>query len=165
MKTVTTRDIYGHQSQVMVGQLQWSHSAYAVITHKDRILLINQAGGYTLPGGTVNLGEPPEVTVLREVTEETGVTANQPQLLTAVSNFFTWQDPRGGEPEHYQSILFYYTCRYASGAFSKTGHEGHETALKFEPQWLPTDQLKNIKIGSSVNWLSLLSPKMPELQP
>lgn len=155
---VTSRDIFGHAYQVPVAQLSWSHSAYAVIVHDDKILLISMVGGYILPGGTVNLGEPLEITVLREVTEETGVIADQPRLLTATSNFFTWQDPRGGEPEHYQSILFYYSCRYVSGEFSTKGHEGHETALKFEPQWLPLDQLGHIKIGSSVNWLELIRP-------
>jgi 8-oxo-dGTP diphosphatase len=156
--TVTTRDIYGRESQVPVDQLKWSHSAYAVIIRDQRMLLINHLAGYSLPGGTVNLGEDPEATVLREVSEETGVTADQPRLLTAVSNFFTWQDPRGGKPEHYQSILFYYACRYGSGQFSTAGHEGHEQALQMQPEWVPLNRLDHIKVGSSVNWLALIRP-------
>lgn len=55
-------------------------AAYAVIVRDDEVLLSHwwhseHAQGWALPGGGLDLGETPEQAVLREITEETGYTA------------------------------------------------------------------------------------------
>jgi len=150
--------MFWNRYHASIDQLSWRPSAYGVVVHNHKILLAKYGEAYTLPGGGVDLGELPEAAVIREVTEETGITVAKPTLLTATSNFYTWEDLDSGAPEHYQSILMYYDCEYVSGTPATHGHEVHEVALKLEPIWLPLDQLDHINIGSSVNWLQLIKP-------
>ena len=59
----------------------------AVVLHEQRILLIRQAIGHSLDGqwsipwGVVEEGETPEIAVLRETVEESGITAAVDGLL------------------------------------------------------------------------------------
>jgi 8-oxo-dGTP pyrophosphatase MutT (NUDIX family) len=51
--------------------------AFAYVTHRARVLVFEHAlfpeAGVQVPAGTVMIGEPPAVAVLREVREETGL--------------------------------------------------------------------------------------------
>ena len=85
-------------------------AAYGVIVHEFRILLcrlsakVPQAEGrWTLPGGGVEFGEHPEATVVREVDEETGLTANVGRLAHVDSRII--RDP--GVHRHNIRILYY----------------------------------------------------------
>ena len=62
-------------------------AAYAVVL-RDRALLMvrlndrtSYPGAWTLPGGGIDFGEPPQVAVLRELHEETGLTGSVEALL------------------------------------------------------------------------------------
>ena len=60
-------------------------AAYAVIVQDGHILLCRVAPGnlgaglWTLPGGGLEFGESPEVGVVREVEEETGLISENPR--------------------------------------------------------------------------------------
>ena len=66
-------------------------SAYALAVHEDRLLMTQLAahcwrgGSWSLPGGGMDHGEQPGETLVREVYEETGLRAEAPELLTAMS--------------------------------------------------------------------------------
>lgn len=78
-------------------------SAYGIITHaidnQERILLCRLApmveqykGQWTLPGGGINWGEVPKTAVVREVKEETGLTATVGDLLDVDSRLIEFSD-------------------------------------------------------------------------
>lgn len=66
-------------------------SVYALALHEDRVLLTQLApyctrgGSWTLPGGGIDHGEQPVEALVREVYEETGLAATDPELLHAMS--------------------------------------------------------------------------------
>jgi mutator protein MutT len=79
----------------------------AVIVHSGEIILIQRAnepskGKWTIPGGLVELGESPEVAVVREAKEEVGLAASDPTLLDVVSNVDI--DEQGKVKYHYVII-------------------------------------------------------------
>ena len=148
---VTSTDLFGNKYTVSTKDLIWRPAAYAVVVRHDAILLIKHNQSYSLPGGGVERGELPEKAVLREVAEEAGIKTKNPRLLNGMSTFFTWQDMRTRQFEHYQSILLYYAADYVSGVLSTEDHEPNEKALKFTPTWTPLNELDSIRVGSTVN--------------
>ena len=85
-------------------------SAYALIREADRILLCRLsreiprwAGSWTLPGGGVEFGEPPEVTVVREVEEETGLRI----ALRSIAGIDTIVDRSGADDFHGVRIIYH----------------------------------------------------------
>ncbi|MGE5188353.1 MAG: NUDIX hydrolase, partial [Betaproteobacteria bacterium] len=79
----------------------------AVIVQDQKIVLIQRAnepsrGKWTIPGGLVDLAESPEVAVIREAQEETGLAASDPALLDVVSNVDI--DEQGKVKYHYVII-------------------------------------------------------------
>ena len=76
----------------------------------DEVLLIRRGkppleGAWSLPGGRIEWGEPVERAALRELSEETGVTAELLGLIAVVDGLF-------GE-RHY--VLIDYAARWVSG--------------------------------------------------
>lgn len=76
-------------------------AAYALIRRDDAILLTRisgtgaHPGAWTLPGGGVDHGESPAVGLVREVSEETGLTATVGALLGVHDSHFTGTAPSG----------------------------------------------------------------------
>jgi len=71
--------------------------AYSWITRDGAILFIRRrpgsflGGNWELPGGTVEPGEPPEETAVREVAEETGLSV----VVTGERGSYSWDDVTG----------------------------------------------------------------------
>ena len=67
---------------------------------------------FALPKGLVDAGERPEATALREVKEETGVSAELVRKLTDIKYVYmrTW-----GDHERVFKIVSFYLLRYVSG--------------------------------------------------
>lgn len=67
-----------------------------VVFSKDKLLLVKELadGGWTLPGGWVDVGEPPSLAVEREVLEESGFRVKARKLLAVYDR----SQPRHGHP-------------------------------------------------------------------
>ena len=78
-------------------ELADKHLAYGWITRDGTVLFIRRdqaaflGGRWELPGGTVESGEPPEQTAVREVAEETGLTVR----ITGERQRQSWPDVSG----------------------------------------------------------------------
>ena len=66
---------------------QFKHiGAYGIILENDKIVLIKKVGGpyngkLDLPGGTIEWGETPETTLIRELEEEIGIKVIEYELF------------------------------------------------------------------------------------
>ncbi len=120
--------------------------AVRAIVVKDNSLLVmkrNKFGSeyYTLIGGSVELGEPLEVALYREVQEESTITIVNPRLVFMED---------AGQPYGEQYV---YLCEYVNG--EPTLHQESEEAKisamgqnTYVPMWLPLDQLAKVNFVS-----------------
>lgn len=88
----------------------------AVVWHEDAVLLVRRAqepaqGQWSLPGGTVEVGETLVEALQRELREETGIEVEVLGLTAVLDRIFP--DPEGRVQYHY--VLVDFLCRYASG--------------------------------------------------
>ena len=88
----------------------------AVVVDRGRVLLVRRGtepmkGRWTLPGGLIELGEPLEAAVVREVSEETGLTVEPLELIELLDRIH-----RQGERVRYHYVIADYLCRVAGGA-------------------------------------------------
>lgn len=87
--------------------------AYAVAVQRDALLLTRVSavgfppGWWGLPGGGVDQGEPPGAALVRELYEETGLTATAAQLVD-VHDVHTVAPGRGDRWEDYHGIHLLY---------------------------------------------------------
>lgn len=88
-----------------------------------------------LPKGLVDSGEKPDQTALREVREETGITAGLVTKLTDIKYFYvrSW-----GDQERVFKIVSFYLLRYESGQIDEISPD-----MRIEVQralWLPLEE-------------------------
>jgi 8-oxo-dGTP diphosphatase len=88
----------------------------AVVLRDDHVLLVRRAnppdaGLWGFPGGKIEFGETVQSAALRELREETAVTAEAGAVLTTLDVFETASDGRIGR--HF--ILIAILCRWMSG--------------------------------------------------
>jgi 8-oxo-dGTP diphosphatase len=94
-------------------------AAYALCVLDGTILLVRigpgdaDAGRWTLPGGGLDFGEPPEVGALRELEEETGLVGEIGSLLAVDSEVY---EPRPGRQSWLQSIRIVYRVHVTGGS-------------------------------------------------
>lgn len=73
-------------------------AAYTLITHGDSLLMCRLCppeqwtGWWTLPGGGLDFGEPPEAGAVRETLEETGLEIELGELVEVQSELFDFPD-------------------------------------------------------------------------
>jgi 8-oxo-dGTP diphosphatase len=115
----------------------------AVIVKEGKIALIKRGnepskGKWTIPGGIVELAESPEVAVMREAKEETGLDADKPTLLDVVSNVDL--DEQGKVKYHY--VIIDYLIHMKSG----TAKASSDAA---ELHWVPFEEVENYNLTAS----------------
>jgi 8-oxo-dGTP diphosphatase len=86
-----------------------------VVVRDGRALLVRRGkpplyGRWTVPGGTVELGETLEEAVVREIHEETGLRVEPVEVLTVFDRI-----DREGERVLYHHVIVDYLCRWLSG--------------------------------------------------
>jgi mutator protein MutT len=98
-----------------------------VVVHDGRVLLIRRGkqplyGRWVVPGGTVELGEPLEEALVREMREETGLEVEPLELLTVFDRI-----QREGARVLYHYVIVDYLCRWRSGE-ARAGSDALEVA-------------------------------------
>lgn len=96
----------------------------AAVFQDDKILLVREtlfdAGRWTLPGGWVDVGEPPSLAVEREVLEETGYQTRATKLVAVYDR----NHPRHGHPPFVHHVYkLFFQCELLGG----TPIDSHET--------------------------------------
>ncbi|MCC7424739.1 MAG: NUDIX domain-containing protein [Planctomycetaceae bacterium] len=112
-------------------------AAYGLLTDGDQILLCRLAkrlpghreARWTLPGGGIDFGEPPEAAMIREVQEETGLLV-EATLLAGIDSIVA---DAGGVPCH--NIRIMYRARIVSGSLRNEIHGSTDLC-----QWWHKDQ-------------------------
>lgn len=107
--------------------------AYGVLIDHDRVALVRSSNPrhqpplWWLPGGGIEFGESPEDALVREVFEETGLLARDPQLL-AVSSDVRHRD--NGDRLHTVRVI--YRIDLAGGTLSNEVHGTTDHAAWFD---------------------------------
>lgn len=79
---------------------------------------------WQLPKGLVDEGETPESAAVREVREETGISARPDQLIEKVE--YWYQSTRQGIRVRYHKFVYFFLLWYESGDVSGHDHEVNE---------------------------------------
>ena len=91
---------------------QFKHlGAYGLIIEERKIVLIKKKGGpynekLDLPGGTIEWGETPEQTLIRELNEEVGIDVTNYELFDANSVVLEWMHKEELEKVHHLWIFY-----------------------------------------------------------
>jgi ADP-ribose pyrophosphatase YjhB (NUDIX family) len=154
MRTVICRNLDGSSTKpIPIEKLVFRPSIYGVIIRNNKILLVPQWDGYDFPGGGIDKGETNEHALLREVKEETGLSVKIQNILLCEEDFFK---DFHEDDAYYHSILLYYLCSNPTGKLSTKGFDEQEKEYAKLAQWVPIDQISNIKFYNSIDNLALI---------
>lgn len=101
-----------------------------LVVKEDKILIVKRSEPelkavhlkWEFPGGKVDFGETPEEAVVREIKEETGVTARVKRLLPIAQTVY-WDYEWGTQ----QTLLFAYECGFVNEEKRISDHHVEET--------------------------------------
>lgn len=109
------RSKVGHEKIILV------HAGGCILNENGEVLLQRRGDCkmWGLPGGTVELGETPQTTAIREVKEETGLEVEVGDLIGIYTDF----DVVCSNGDQFQSILIAYKLSSVSGELFCDGDE------------------------------------------
>lgn len=124
-------------------------AAYAVIERRGKILLTHwrrgRLHGWTLPGGGIEAGEDPRDTVVREVMEETGLSASVGRLIGVDSRVMIREEvPEGDKPELHTIRIVYRATVQDGPLRAEVGGSSDEA------RWVSLKEMKSLKTLSLV---------------
>jgi ADP-ribose pyrophosphatase YjhB (NUDIX family) len=110
----------------------------AVVARGGRVLLVRRAnppdaGRWGFPGGRIEAGETLAEAALRELAEETGVSAASGRVLAGLDSIHRRAD--GGLAHHY--VLVAVTCRWLAG-------EGEAADDALETAWFTASEIDGL---------------------
>jgi 8-oxo-dGTP diphosphatase len=113
----------------------------AVVEHEGRILLVQRAteparGQWSLPGGLIELGEPLERAIVREVEEETGLIVEPVGLIELLDRIY-----REGERVRYHYVIADFLCRVTGGEL-RAGSDAAQARWVERSEWNSHSALK-----------------------
>jgi ADP-ribose pyrophosphatase YjhB (NUDIX family) len=139
MEMVECTTHYGKKKLLPKEKLTFRPSVYAIIVNDGNVLLLNttHTGTYSLPGGGIEIGEPIEDALKREVREETGLEIEIINFYRFEEQFF-YYDP--GQVA-FHSFLFFYVC------LPKTIQIRQDIKINDDsvelPRWIKINELEN----------------------
>lgn len=146
------------------GNVNFGCRVAAVILHKNHVLLQGEPEGtyWTLPGGGIEMLEPTQIALQREMWEELHIRIHIDRLLWFVEQFF--ED--GGHQHHELALLFYVMPVDAPHLFNleHTFHaqDGKNTILF---RWFPLEDLQSITLYPSFLAQDLRNlPQTPQMR-
>ncbi|MDD2655957.1 MAG: NUDIX domain-containing protein [Patescibacteria group bacterium] len=105
-KTVTGEDKDRNKIEMNISDLSWRISVYGIVTKDEKVLMISQNFGYSLPGGGIDLGETIENAISREVLDETGYNVQIKKIIDVQTSFF--RHPSFNKDVH--AIRIFFSC-------------------------------------------------------
>ncbi len=109
----------------------------------ERVLLIRRGGPplegeWSIPGGTLELGESLKEGVRRELEEETGIRVRVGELIEAFDRIFPDEKAAAGRPR-YHFVILDYLCEAVSGT-ARAGSDVTDVA------WAREDELEQYSL-------------------
>jgi ADP-ribose pyrophosphatase YjhB (NUDIX family) len=126
-------------------------AAYAWVERDDAVLLVRispggmGAGQWTLPGGGLDFGEEPELGVLRELTEETGLDGRVEGLLGVRSAMLAPEQTKSGH--RIQNIGVLYRVAVTGGELRNEVDESTDLAA-----WVPFAEVGELPAVPLIAW-------------
>ena len=126
-------------------------AAYAWVEREDAVLLVRMspggmgAGQWTLPGGGLDFGEEPELGVLRELREETGLDGRVEGLLGVLSVMLAPDETKSGH--RIQNIGVLYRVAVTGGDLRNEVDESTDLAA-----WVPFAEVGELPAVPLIAW-------------
>lgn len=97
------------------------------------LISVGKENRWQLPKGIVDKGETPEVTAVREVREETGISTELLQKIDTIEYWYV-----GNKGVRFHKLVHFFLLRYTSGQINKHDWEVNEA------RWVPLAQAKQM---------------------
>lgn len=117
-----------------------------VIVNENGHILVGRRKGsfaqkYSIPGGSIDMGETFEATAIREIKEETNLDILEPKVISVTNNLETFKE----EGKHYVSVVL--LVKKYSGELKNMEPEKCEGWKWVDPQNLPLPHFDASRLG------------------
>lgn len=140
MKKIICKDAFGNTFETDSSNLILTARAYGIIIKDNKILLVRQWDGYSLPGGGIEIGEAIDEALVREVEEETGYVIEMNRIINCETVFY-----KSHNKEKFSHALCFYCSHKNISDFKKERKlTKNEQKYSFGAEWIDLDKLDNL---------------------